>query len=792
MHPIRQKTRRPAGWMLTMLFMLLAATPATAQDKAMKPAAPPAAGAPEVLMESGTPPERAGEGAKGEALSTKPPAQPKVSLFIRQYSMQNALDELRQQTGITFEARGKATEPKIDLSVDEIPLDEVLDRIAKPNNLVWVQISPTLYRIYDQETYKTEVISKQTIRKSIQLHYINATELDGVIKPMLQEGIESSTADARTNRLIVQALPDKMSIIQDIVNEFDVQLYSMVFEIQNADTEEIGNRLHEIASESAEIQVDPVNRVIVVKDTFERIKQMESLVAVLDRDQEIMVYNLNNLGLDGELIDDIVKKFVEPVITKDALVDYQPKLGRLVVRDVHTAHKKIQEILKALDTPRKQVLIEGELLSVDLSDSLNFGMNWTLANDLKIASENTQSDITIPTYPTDKSGLPAATLSSSGLNILAMSKNVRALLSAALSASDTRILMRPRLLIASGEEGNVSIGENQPVLNTYYNNNYSNTSSTYYGSSSGQMLVNTGLDITIRPIITNRGLIEMYVRFENSTPIIVADIGNGVRGVGSNEQSADTYMLMPDGETRVIGGLISQNKSKTNAGMPYLSKIPYAGWLFGKTTSDNSLKNLMFFLTATVIQEKPTNEDFVEPVNAAARAAVAEAAATGQAAAAPAEIHKIPPELLPYLQSIRPEALPFKGTVATTATVSRVQVTSETTKAAVPGVGLLSDQPYVAPPTGETTMRVGGAVPSTTGGSLSTKAFGTAKTTPTAKATPTAATTPVKATATPRPRITPRGAGVPYSRSTPSPRVTPTVTAAPTPASTASSSSAGQ
>lgn len=784
MHPIRHTTRRPAGWTLTLLCMLLTALPAAAQDKAIKPAETPA-NAPEVLMESGAPPERTGEGTKGESLSTKAPASPKVSLFIRQYSMQNALDDLRQQTGITFEARGKATEPKIDLAVDDIPLDEVLDRIAKPNNLVWVQVSPTLYRIYDQETYKAEVISKQTIRKSIQLHYINATELDSIIKPMLQEGIESSTADARTNRLIVQALPDKMSIIQDIVNEFDVQLYSMVFDIQNADAEEIGTRLHEIASEAAEIQVDAINRVIVVKDTFERIKQMESLVALLDRDQEIMVYNLNNLGLDGELIEDIVKKFIEPIVTKDAMVDYQPKLGRLIIRDVHNVHKKIQEILKSLDTPRKQVLIEGELLSVQVSDSLNFGSNWVVANDLKIASENTQSDITIPTVPTNKNGLPAATLSSSGLNFLAMGEHIRTQLSAALSASDTRILLRPRLLIASGEEGNVNIGENQPVLNTYYNNNYSsNVNNSYTGQSSSQQLISTGLDVTIRPIITNRGLIEMYIRFENSTPIIVADIGNGVRGVGSNEQSADTYMLMPDGETRVIGGLISQNKSKTNAGLPYLSKVPYMGWLFGNITNDATMRNLMFFITATIINEKPTNEDFVEPVNAAARAAFAEAAQI-EKAAAPAEIHKIPAELIPYLQSIRPQAVPFKGTEATTATtVSPAPVANETARAVPPSAAasLLSSEPYQAPVIGETTMRVGGAVPSTTGGSLASKPFGTAKPTPktTAAATKPATTPATPAAATPRPRITPRGAGMPYTRSTPAARVTPAPTVAPT------------
>ena len=64
------------------------------------------------------------------------------------------------------------------------------------------------------------------------------------------------------------------------------------------EVEEIADRLNEIKSKAAEIQTDPINRTIIVKDTFEKIKMMEQLVEILDRDQETRIYNINNMGVD--------------------------------------------------------------------------------------------------------------------------------------------------------------------------------------------------------------------------------------------------------------------------------------------------------------------------------------------------------------------------------------------------------------------------------------------------------------------------------------------------------------
>jgi hypothetical protein len=122
------------------------------------------------------------------------------------------------------------------------------------------------------------------------------------------------------------------------------------------------------------------------------------------------------------------------------------------------------------------------------------------------------------------------------VNILAKSKNVRAWLSAALSASDTLILMRPRLLIASGEEGNVSIAKTA-VLNTYYNNTTATRSNNYYGRLWADASQHRPRHHDRRSSLTAAD--RDYVRFENTH----ADHRGRHRQTASsawhNEQSAD-------------------------------------------------------------------------------------------------------------------------------------------------------------------------------------------------------------------------------------------------------------
>ncbi|MCL5271688.1 MAG: hypothetical protein M1457_14295, partial [bacterium] len=491
-----------------------------------------------------------------------------------------------------------------------MPVEDILNALTVPKQWVWIKHSDGTYDIYDKDTYVKTVQASQVIRYPFQLKYIDAEELNKVIAGVLTPVIGASAVDARTNKLIVTDLPDKISLIQEIIKEYDVQQFSRTFEIKNADVEEIGERLGEIKSKAAEVQVDPRTRVIVVKDTFEKIKEMEQLIELLDRELEMVVYNLNNIGEEAKDAQDLVDAFITPLVTTDALVQYNQATGKLFVRDIPAVQKKILEVLKQLDQPKKQVLIEGEILDVAQTYSKDIGINWTIGESLPkalaaglniggVMINDTGTSLYASNFTALKDAVPIASGGSSGLQTYVLTNQVRAQLTAALTDSRTHLLLRPRLLISNKELGTFNVTHDEPVLNTFYTGIENAATTTGFNNtySSTQNFVSSGLRVEITPQISNRGLVELHIYFENSSPIIVPDIGNGVRGVGKSTSSAETILVIPSGETRVIGGLISNDESNGDTGIPYLSQIPYLGYLFGTKSKSDNKRNLMFFVT---------------------------------------------------------------------------------------------------------------------------------------------------------------------------------------------------
>jgi hypothetical protein len=222
----------------------------------------------------------------------------------------------------------------------------------------------------------------------------------------------------------------------------------------------------------------------------------------------------------------------------------------------------------------------------------------------------------------------------------------------------------------------------------------------------------------------------MEIEFMNSSPIFVPkeEMGGNVRGVGSTEQSASTYMIVPSGETRVIGGLISRDLSDSTDGVPYLSRLPILGFLFGQMSNKDTLTNLMFFITPTIIQESPLNDLVVEPVNEVAKLGMEEAKKEEEA---PENPNEIPTTLKPYLEEIRPEALPMPDDQASTMTSSvRLEAPDLGTTASMTletkelGGKLLKNEPYKSPQPAVAQLKVGGALGATGGAKGPTGTFG--------------------------------------------------------------------
>ena len=117
----------------------------------------------------------------------------------------------------------------------------------------------------------------------------------------------------------------------------------------------------------------------------------------------------------------------------------------------------------------------------------------------------------------------------------------------------------------------------------------------------------TGVILEISPTINDSGLVSMEIKQEVSSFVFQA-IGTNTFPVFTKRE-ASTYLVAQDGQTIVIGGLIQENKGRTRSGLPFLSKIPILGYLFGYTDDTFDRTEIILLLTPRVVKNQVEAEN---------------------------------------------------------------------------------------------------------------------------------------------------------------------------------------
>ncbi len=303
-----------------------------------------------------------------------------------------------------------------------------------------------------------------------------------------------------------------------------------------------------------------------------------------------------------------IKKFLSQrgdVISDD-------RTNAVIISDIPSVMPQIDRLLTQLDRKTQEVEIEARVVAAtrsfarDIGTQLGFGFGnagaavggSSAAGGSPItASTPTPSYITIPGTGTTGSGssIPlfsnlAATSPTSGLSFITASGTVRldAILTMAESRGLLKILSRPRIVTQNNIQAIVKQGTRVPV-----------TTLAQLGGPPTVTYVDAFLRLTVIPQITSEKTIFLNVDVENTTP----DYGHEILGNPALiTQQATTQVLVTDGGTVVIGGVIQTNNSISISQVPLLGNIPFLGNLFKHTTVSTSNAELIFFITPRVIE----------------------------------------------------------------------------------------------------------------------------------------------------------------------------------------------
>ena len=265
----------------------------------------------------------------------------------------------------------------------------------------------------------------------------------------------------------------------------------------------------------------------------------------------------------------------------------------IVVADDETA-MHITNVVRQLDRPTPQVLINCVFMEATHTKDTDIGVDGTYT--YTISSKKFDAFNGTGTAAT---AFDLAT--SGGLYTLAGSDlNIR--LAALARAGKTEILSRPSILARNNQQATITIGQQVPLISgvTYDNFGNQRNAITYQ---------DVGIILQVTPFITSEGMVEMIVQPEvSSVSDSTVSFATGTNDLGGatapiiNIRSADTVVVVPDGETVVIGGLMATMKVNSEQKVPILGDIPLLGLLFKHKVTGDEKKELLIFLTPHIVK----------------------------------------------------------------------------------------------------------------------------------------------------------------------------------------------
>ncbi len=289
----------------------------------------------------------------------------------------------------------------------------------------------------------------------------------------------------------------------------------------------------------------------------------------------------------------VVSTIVKEQLSHWGKVTVLPGRGLLVVRDRPEFIERITDLISEVDHEPQQVLIEARLLEVTLDDTQAAGVDWA-----RVVNTPSNSLLGI-----DKGAgtLEARTQSvgTTGLFFQFFTPELGLTLEALETKGRVRTLSTPTLLALENKESHVIIGDRL---------GYRVTTTINQVTTESIEFLDSGVILRVTPSVDREGRILMTIHPQVSTGVIQ----NGIPSLSTTEVT--TTLLIPDGQTTFIGGLLRQGITETRDGIPFLSDLPLIGGLFGSETKTNLRTETIALITPYVVREgKPRyNNEQVE------------------------------------------------------------------------------------------------------------------------------------------------------------------------------------
>ncbi|MEW6107562.1 MAG: secretin N-terminal domain-containing protein [Nitrospirota bacterium] len=447
------------------------------------------------------------------------------------------------------------------------------------------------------ESGKTPSVPKDSsfVTQGIPLEYVKANDVANIVRNLMPRGTDIIVYEP-ANTLFVTAPPAGIIKLMKILEFIDIpaterdSIRTFVYHVENGEAKKLADILKNIYKKAEGVPPS------VKSVTTAPVPAPRTPPRVTARPQPATGATVQE-GLAGEIEGEIVIEAYEDI-------------NALIIKTTPRGYVTLLETIKKLDVQPKQVLIEVLIAEITLDDTTKLGIEWLLKTS--IHAEGKDFDVLggFAQKPTDFITTEKDTTSgeiiikstdfvpvvASGLfaNVIAPNK-INALIYAAATNDKINVLASPHILALDNKEAKIEIADEVPVATSI---SQPQTSTDY--STSQVQFKSAGTILTVTPHINENKQVTLKITQE------VSELGGKVpiadqEYQGFKTRKANTTAIVQDGHTLVLGGIITERMQKTRSGIPFLSKIPVLGYLFGTTTDSVAKKELVLMVTPHVV-----------------------------------------------------------------------------------------------------------------------------------------------------------------------------------------------
>ncbi|MFV1956640.1 MAG: type II secretion system secretin GspD, partial [bacterium] len=499
------------------------------------------------------------------------------------------------------------------------------------------------------------------VTQIIPVEYTNAEELRNLLQPLLPK-TDSVIAYGPTNLLIITTTESMLSRLGRIISMVDISGAREEVEImpvKYAPVTELAGKVTQIL----EIQSGPAaaprrptrgqpaspalqraagriiadertNSIIAIGD-IQSLAKIRDLVGKLDvaapsGSGKIHVYYLQNADAD-EMAKVLSGIPIEPgqagpgkpqqpplprtnVKRSEISIIADTSTNALVITATPEEFATIKAVIEKLDIPREQVLVEVLIAEVTFRKTLELGVEWRVADDFDgsvagfAGSGFGGFDNLSVSFPTLPSGLVVGAIGETITFGDLEFPNLGALIRALKTDTEVNILSTPTIVTSDNKEAEIVVGQTVPFQTSqkFDANNQPIFTFDYR---------DVGLTLRITPQINSNGFVKLQI-FSQLEALVAETLGTQELAPTTLKRKADTTVVVKNGYTVVIGGMIRDDKIKTVNRVPLLGSLPLLGALFRSETTRSEKTNLLIFLTPRIIsnpqQMKEATRDSAE------------------------------------------------------------------------------------------------------------------------------------------------------------------------------------